>query len=278
MNRFFTVLRSAVMAFAILVVGHGAWGALLVTNLKTTPAIPWSTPLMAVVLWAMWRFLSATPARRELLRSRPVPAIRTVWTLAAGVPAVVSLAGLWIVMFHLVKMSPNMLTDPGNYPVWTMLAIAIMGSLVAPLTEEAGFRGFCQTTLERVFPGSTAVLISSVLFTMAHLNHGLFWPKLLVYFLFGMLMGGLAYVNQSILPGIPVHCLGDFVFFTMVWPNDGGRALIWSTGADTWFWIHVAQTIVFGALAVMAFLKLRKVSSAPVMPSVARPPLGFENA
>jgi membrane protease YdiL (CAAX protease family) len=257
MNRFVIVLRSAVIAFVILVVGHGIWGALLTTNLITTPAIPWSMPAMGVVLWAMWRFLSGTPARRELLRARRVSRTRTFWTFAAGAMAVISLAGLWIVLFQLVKMSPNVLPDPSKYPVWTMLGVAMMGSLVAPLVEEAAFRGYCQTALERVFPGSTAVLISSVLFTIAHLNHGLFWPKLLVYFLFGACMGTLAYINQSILPGIPVHCLGDFVFFTMVWPNDAGRTLVWTTGADYWFWMHVAQTLLFGTFAILAFRRLR---------------------
>ena len=257
MHRLRTILGSAVIAFGILIFGHGVWGAVLTSNLITTPAIPWSIPVMGAVLWGMWRFLSSTPARRELLRARKVPAQRTAWTLATGALAVISLGGLWIVLFQLVKMSPNMLPDQSKYPWWTMLAFAIMGSLVAPLTEEAAFRGYCQTALERVFPGSMAVLISSIFFTAAHLNHGLYWPKLLVYFLFGAVMGSMAYVNRSILPGIPAHSFGDFIFFTMVWPYDGARPSVWQHGTDTWFWIHVAQTLIFGALALAAFRRLR---------------------
>src|SRR5262249_35820222 len=77
-------------------------------------------------------------------------------------------------------------------------------------------------------------------------------------FLFGLLMGAFARINRSILPGIPVHCLADFVFFTMVWRNDGARVLIWSGGADLWFWIHVAQAILFGALTIAALRRLLK--------------------
>jgi membrane protease YdiL (CAAX protease family) len=262
MHRFLTVLRSAAIAFAILAFGHGVWGALLTSNLMTTPAIPWSMPAMGAVLWAMWRFLSNTPARRELLSANKVPTARTVWTLVTGILAVISLAGLWIVLFQLVKMAPNMIPGMSKYPWWTMLSFAVMGSLVAPIVEEAGFRGYCQTALERVFPGSVAVLISTILFTMAHLNHGLYWPKLLVYFLFGAVMGTMAYMNKSILPGIPAHSLGDLVFFTLVWPNDAGRLLVSQHGADTWFWIHVAQTVVFGALTLVAFRKLRNAPKA----------------
>ncbi len=258
MNRFFTLLKSALMAFAILAVGQWSWGALLTANLKTTTLIPWASPVMALVLWAMWRFLSATPARRELLRPRPVSASRTVWTLVAGALGVVSLAGLWIVFFRMFPMSPNALPSAGNYPWWTSLAMVITSSLVSPISEEAGFRGYCQSTLERAFPGWIAVAISSILFAAAHLTHGFFWPKLLVYFLFGVVMGALARINRSILPGIPVHCFGDMVFFIMVWPNDAGRSLVWSTGTDTSFWIHVAQVIVFGTASLIAFRGLAK--------------------
>jgi membrane protease YdiL (CAAX protease family) len=258
MNRFVTILRSAAMAFSILLVGQGAWGGLLTANLKTTPSIPWALPAMGLVLWGMMRFLSKGSSRRELLRARTVSGERTAWTFVAGALAVVSLAGLWIVFFNLFKMSPNMVPDASKYPYFTLLCVAIMGSIVAPLVEEAGFRGYCQTTLERVFPGSTAVILSSFFFTIAHLTHGFFLPKLLVYFLFGAAMGTLAYVNKSILPGIPVHALGDFIFFTMVWPNDASRTLVWSSGANAWFWIHVAQAVIFGALSILAFRRLLK--------------------
>ena len=251
MNRFLTIVRSTLIAFAILAVGQGAWGALLTLNLKTTSSIPWSMPVMGAFLYAMWRFLSATPARRELLRARRVPAPQLLWTFVTGALGVAALSGLWIVFFQLFKMSPNSLPDPSKYSLLMMFAAAIMGSLVAPVTEEAAFRGYAQTAFERVLPAPAAILMSSALFTLAHLNHGFFWPKLLVYFLFGALMGGLARVNRSILPGIAVHALGDFVFFTMVWPYDGARD-------GSWFWIHVAQAAVFGVLAIFAFARLVK--------------------
>jgi membrane protease YdiL (CAAX protease family) len=43
----------------------------------------------------------------------------------------------------------------------------LMGSFVAPLIEEAGFRGYFQAALEREFRGPVAVVIASVLFALA---------------------------------------------------------------------------------------------------------------
>ena len=85
--------------------------------------------------------------------------------------------------------------------------------------------------------------------------------KLLVYFLVGIAFGATAYLTNSTLPAILPHMIGDLTFFTLVWPNDAARPLVLDSGADNWFWIHVAQAIVFTVLAVWAFQRLAKESS-----------------
>ena len=60
-------------------------------------------------------------------------------------------------------------------------------------------------------------------------------------------------------PRIPVHIIGDLTFFTLVWPYDATRQLVWEGGADRWFWIHIAQAIIFTALAIPAFVRLARV-------------------
>lgn len=93
-----------------------------------------------------------------------------------------------------------------------------------------------------------------------HLNQGLEWPKLLVFYLVGVTFGAIAYLANSILASIPVHMLGDLTFFIFIWPRDAARRLIWETGADHWFWTHVAQAIVFTGLAILAFRRLARVT------------------
>ena len=90
--------------------------------------------------------------------------------------------------------------------------------------------------------------------------HGFLWPKLLVYFLVGVVFGVMAHVANSTVPAIPVHIIGDLTFFTLVWPYDAARRLVWEGGADRWFWIHVVQGIIFTTLAIPAFLKLSRIS------------------
>jgi membrane protease YdiL (CAAX protease family) len=254
-DRFRTVLWSGIVAFLILAVGQGIWGPLAFLNLKTTPAIPWAVLIMAPVLWLLWRFLGGE-ARRNYLRANAVPGPVFAWALVAGALSIVAFAGYWIVMFQLFKMPGNLVPDTSKYPLWTLVALLVMGSLAAPFSEEAAFRGYAQVMLERKFRGPVAVVISSVMFALAHLTQGFLLPKQFVYFLAGLTLGTIAYLTKSILPGIAVHIVADMTFFTMVWPYDTTRRLVSEGGADAWFWIHVAQAVVFTALAILAYTRL----------------------
>ncbi len=136
-----------------------------------------------------------------------------------------------------------------------------MAALVSPLTEEAAFRGYAQVMLERAFTGVVAVVISSVFFALFHgPTQGFAWSKLLFYFLVGVAFGTTAYLTQSILPAIPVHIAGDLTFFFLVWPNDAARRFVWRDGVDVWFWLYVAQAILFAALAILAFRRLARAA------------------
>lgn len=267
LRRILVVIGWGALGLLITLIGSAIWGTLLTINLRTSPGIPWSVAPMALVLWVMAQYLSGkgwprstSRARLGYLRARPLSLPMFAWSLLAGVLAIVALAGYWIVLFQLVRMRPNLLPDYSRYPLLTVALAILMGSLVSPLTEEAGFRGYCQVRLEREFRPATAVLLSSFFFMLAHLNHGLFWPKLLVYYLVGVTFGAIAYLANSILASIPVHIVGDLTFFIFIWPRDAARRMLSHGGVDAWFWVHITQAVVFTVLAALAFRGLARVS------------------
>jgi hypothetical protein len=99
-------------------------------------------------------------------------------------------------------------------------------------------------------------------FALAHgPTQGFLWPKLLFYFFVGVAFGATAYLTNSTLPAIPVHVVGLLTFFTLVWPHDAARRLVWDSGTDSWFWMHIAQAILFTVLAVWAFQRLMEVNA-----------------
>src|ERR1700719_1322067 len=80
-------VRSAVglgvITFFCAILPGGVWTGLLIANLRTSPNIPWCVIVMALLLWAIWRYLdgrgppmSTSEARHQLLRAVPVsPAV-----------------------------------------------------------------------------------------------------------------------------------------------------------------------------------------------------------
>jgi membrane protease YdiL (CAAX protease family) len=268
-TRTLKVVGFGLLAFAITILAGGSWSGLVVANLQSTPAVPWSVPVMALLVWLAWSYLggkgwprSTSEARRRYLRAKRKSGPTYLWVWVAGVLSVVALAGNWILLFQLVEMPPNALSDVSRFPRMTVVLMILMGSLVSPLMEEAGFRGYFQVALEREVRAPLAVVISSVVFALAHgPTQGFLWPKLLFYFLVGIAFGATAYLTNSTLPAIPVHFVGLLVFFTLIWPRDAARRLVLQSGTDNWFWIHAGQAIVFTVLAVWAFRRLAKVSS-----------------
>jgi membrane protease YdiL (CAAX protease family) len=262
-------LAATAVCFLILFFGQGVWSILLVLNFTRNPnAWPWSVVAMAAVLWLMWQYLgghwwprNTSETRRRCLRANPVSPRLLARSFAAGIMAVVALAGLWIVLFQLVRTPANALADASKYPLLTVVLVTIMSSLVSPIVEEIAFRGYLQGTLERTSPAITAVFVSSLLFMLAHVNHGWYWTKLTVYFLAGVFFGVIAWLTDSILGSLPVHIVGDLTFFLLIWPRDSGRVLVSEGGADRWFWIHVAQAVIFSIAAAIAFLRLARSRS-----------------
>jgi len=248
---------------------------LLIANLRTNPNIPWCVAAMGLLLWAMWRYLdgdgpprSTSEVRRRLLRAVPVSPPVLVRAAIGGLLGLGALAGFWIVLLQLVRLPARVLPDFSKYPLITVTTVLLTSCLVSSVPEEAAFRGYFQNFLERKFPAATAIIISSVVMAPAHcLTQGFVWPVVLFYFLVDSMLGVIAYLTKSILPGIAVHFIGLLVFFTLIWPQDATRILGREAVASGWLWIHIAQIIICGILALIIFSRPRATRRRPAHPA-----------
>lgn len=284
-----TVVWFGVMAFLLATSAGGVWSILLISNLATSPAIPWSVAVMALLLWIMWQYMggrwwprSTSQARRRYLRARRLPGQVFAWAVGAGLLSVVALVGYWIVLHQLVKIPARTLPNFSSYPLLTAILVLVMASLVASLAEEASFRGYFQGILEQKVSGPVAIVIAALLISPGHsMTQGFLWPIVLWYFFVDVMLGTMAYLTKSILPGIVVHGIGLLIFFTLIWPYDAQRRLVWETGANTGFWLAAAQAIIFTVLALLAFIQLARVTkhtqavrNNPIQPVSADEPIG----
>ena len=263
------LIWAGLLAFVIALAAQAVWAGVITANLASTPAIPWSVPVMAAVLWGLWRYLdgwgrphSKSETRHRYLRASWPSRAVLAWALLAGGLSVAALAGLWIVMAKIVRLPGNGSANVSGIPLWTAVLFIGMGALVSPVLEQAGFFGYAQTFLERRFPKLGAAVIIAVIYAFGpHPPAGnVIWPRLIFYFLAGLTFALMASMSQSILPGLIVHILGILAFFTLVWPNDPVRSLISQGGLNAGFWMAISGAVVFTGLAIWAFRELWKVT------------------
>ncbi|MBM3262434.1 MAG: CPBP family intramembrane metalloprotease [candidate division Zixibacteria bacterium] len=83
--------------------------------------------------------------------------------------------------------------------------------VVSSVCEELFFRGFLQSALENRYPWGTAIVLTCLLFSAAHIN--LWWfPSL---FFTGLTLGVVVFACDSVLPGIVAHAAHNAFSFAM---------------------------------------------------------------
>jgi hypothetical protein len=139
-RRIGSFLGFSVLSLALVGGTSVIWGALVIGNIRTTPSIPWSLPLLFVMLWLVWQYLSGrgwpettSRSRKRLLRANPVSREALSWSIVAGLFAIIALAGFWIVAFRLFPMQANLLL-PAQFTSSRILIAAIINGVGTALS------------------------------------------------------------------------------------------------------------------------------------------------
>ena len=128
---------------------------------------------------------------------------------------------------------------------WVLLFIGVV--LFAAVSEELVFRGFLQVSLEKKGDVTRAVLLVSLAWTIIHANP--FWA--VPIFVMGVIIGFLAWRTGSIIPGILVHAINNFLSLLNY---NLQPEMEWYLMGD-----HVSPLIVIPALAVLVY-SIKKLS------------------
>lgn len=150
------IMRAALCAIGIVIAGVGPWIVLAPLNARFHPEIPWAafaaaSGLVLLLAWLNgtgWPQTLANVRRCNLRRWRPEPGTWQGENLGVIVGLACMLAGMAVVWILTSQEKP--LTDLSAYPTSALrLSIVIMGPLTSGVVEEAAFRGYMQSQLER---------------------------------------------------------------------------------------------------------------------------------
>jgi membrane protease YdiL (CAAX protease family) len=111
-----------------------------------------------------------------------------------------------IVALHLnLHTNDQVILQQSKYAPLTTYATLIAAAIVAPICEETFFRGFVFMGLRRVMPLGWAIVLSALLFALAHGDPGSF----VVLFIIGLALAFLRWQTRSLWPGIFLHFLNN---------------------------------------------------------------------
>jgi membrane protease YdiL (CAAX protease family) len=138
----------------------------------------------------------------------------------------------------------------------------IVSATSAGICEETGFRGYMQRPIEQRHGAPIAILVSSLFFTLLHLNKT--WATLgmvPIVFLAGLLLGLLAWSAGSLIPGMIGHVMMDIGLFAYWWTGIAGDFTarpITETGVDVSFSIACVVFIASLLIVLYAISTLRR--------------------
>ncbi len=255
------ILRSIILGFGVASIGIGAW-----LSLFSNFSVPWSVSIMGVFLVLYWMYFSGrwNPKSTKMYRKfcfRKTRLDKSVWpwALTAGFFIILSLHFGWELTFRINEFQPDVFKVASylnDYPAWMAWAIIVMASLVAGICEEIGYRGYLQAPLEKKYGPVVGISITSAVFAVIHLHQA--WAGGLSgmagIFIISSMIGYLAYVTQSLIPGIIAHVSFDIINFSYWWSDVLGtfeRKPIEITGIDNHF--VLALTIVLLSFVLFFF-------------------------
>jgi membrane protease YdiL (CAAX protease family) len=113
---------------------------------------------------------------------------------------------LLITTFHLpLQTNDQVILERGRATPLSMYAILLGAAVIAPVCEEAYFRSFVFMGFLRRLPVWIAIVLSSFLFALIHLDPASF----AVLFCIGLVLAFLRWYSNSIWPGIILHTLNN---------------------------------------------------------------------
>jgi membrane protease YdiL (CAAX protease family) len=130
------------------------------------------------------------------LAGRVVLAVALYWSWAALVISVAGLSGR-------LKGPPDIVPNSAA----ALAAFTMTAVVLAPLCEEAFFRGYVQTRAQAFLSPAVSVALPALLFALAHFSGNVAQPA--VVFMLGVLAGHLRRASGSLVPGIILHALNN---------------------------------------------------------------------
>ena len=265
-DRLPAIFRGILVAELVVTIGTIPPSIAVILNLRTSPSIPWMLIVTGGWLLFFWWYVnghgwprSTQEARRRDLRAPSLSKAAWTWALIAGtlgITGTIAMAFVTARLAHLPREAFAAPIDFSKYPTLIVVCAIACISATAGVVEEAGFRGFLISPIQRRHGWTTAILISGIMFFLDHhLSHAYATFVFLPFFLaISVVHGLLVKYSGSIRPSVLLHALADFIVIPVSYGLVGSFSVesISASGIDRQFIIWVAVMVICFAAFVPA--------------------------
>jgi membrane protease YdiL (CAAX protease family) len=262
-----TWLRAIVLGLLIAMLPANIW-LLFLASLGAPLAAILELIFLALYIWWLsggGRPTATRAVRATAFRRRPLSAKQWTWGLLAAVCFAATVHAAIVVLFRLVpypaaafRQGYDLSSIPSLNLKWLVVVISAAS---AGICEETGFRGYLQRPMEQRYGARVAILTSSLLFTLVHLNKGWATAGMIpIVFGAGGLLGLLAWSSESLIPGMVGHTLMDVGLFAFWWTGIAGNFTarpIGEAGVDRAFVVAFSVMVISLLLVLLALSRLR---------------------
>lgn len=144
--------------------------------------------------------------------------------------------------------------DFSKYTALTVICAIACISATAGVVEEAGFRGFLISPIQRRHGWTIAILISGIMFFLDHRSTHAYatFAFLPFFFAISAVHGLLVKYSGSIRPSVLLHALADFIVIPVTYGLVGTFSVesVSATGIDRQFLVWVALMVICFAVFV----------------------------
>jgi len=282
------IVRGILVAELVVSIGAIPPSVAVILNMRTS-SIPWMVVVTAGWLWFFWWYLSGhgwprstAQARRRDLRAPSLSKRAWAWALIAGalgITGTIAMAFATARLAHLPREAFAAPIDFSKYPTLLVVSAVACISATAGVVEEAGFRGFLISPIQRRYGWTIAILISGIMFFLDHhLSHAYATFAFLPFFLaISVVHGLLVKYSGSIRPSMLLHAVADFIVIPVSYGLVGSFSVqsLSVASIDRQFMICVAVIAICFASFVPA-LRALGARSKPVAES-GRPTQDFQS-
>ena len=257
-NRLPAIVRGILVAELVVSLGTIPPSVAVILNLRTSPSIPWMLVVTFAWLSIFWWYVSGhgrprstQEARRRDLRAPSLSKPAWIWALIAGTLGITGTIAMAFVTARLARLPREAFASPvdfSKYGTLTIICAIACISATAGVVEEAGFRGFLISPIQRRHGWTIAILISGIMFFLDHhLSHAYATFIFLPFFLaISVVHGLLVKYSGSIRPSVLLHALADFIVIPVSYGLVGTFSVesVSVTGINREFVIWIAVMVI----------------------------------